>query len=240
MLSLRQSYRHPMKTKLTLTWLLAITSCVLAQSDPFAARGLSLSTPTTPRPITSKEVIRYPLKDVPIESEKFQKIFALAAEQEAKKKTLGRRSFRVSQSLAPGQHLGYWGSSTKQVLLLIPNGPLIADDSVISVPSASPTGELKQFTTVLGAVSTVEIHKADTEQQERPFDAIEFREKLMTGVTYQVKIQLPPKTCTHCNGFGKITDTSRNRSKDGKAPCPDCKGSGKQIITQPYEICWEK
>lgn len=63
--------------------------------------------------------------------------------------------------------------------------------------------------------------------------------RLLAGETFRIERSLKPISCKGCNGFGKVPDKgSGYRSKDGKLPCPACKGTGKVDCSQVIFVKW--
>jgi hypothetical protein len=176
----------------------------------------------------------YPMRDIPIDSPRFLKIFDLAAKTEEELARSAIHSFRVIQTVSPGRFLAHTSSGRQTVLLHLPD-QAHADDTWVRIRPVF-TKDLYEYVSVIGAKNTVEIVKEAPEPRE--FTPIELREKLMIGHTYQVEVLLPESSCESCNGFGRIPVRHGKRTGDGRQVCSRCKGSGKIQTLRRLIIEW--
>jgi hypothetical protein len=181
------------------------------------------------------EAVPYPIKGIPQESEKFKAIFREVAAAELQNNQKGKSYITILQTIAPGKFLAEI-TGDKTIALDLP-GATHADDTRFSLVLEN-SGELYRFTTVLGALRTVETYREAT--PANPLTTEQFLTNLQSGKTYFLPKQYPDATCKTCNGFGKTPNKGTQlRTGDAKAPCPDCDGKGKTPVWKTLHITWE-
>jgi len=191
--------------------------------------------------LKASEPIRYPMSGVAFESEKFKKVFLSVKQMQESRNKKRLPIFTIVQNISAGKYLVKDPKNRDSFALLeYPGAGLVADDTRVEA-AAVLTDRIYQYTTVLGAKKTIPVYEKVEIEEERAFDELEFREKLIAGTTYLIPMEMPPANCKECNGFGKVPGTTKyERRGDAKKFCDVCKGNGKVIIKQVFEVCWEK
>lgn len=184
----------------------------------------------------NEEAIRYPMVKADFESAKFSKIYDLVRVNQEKAENRRMRRFKVIQTLEAGKYLAVVPGFDGTLLLVIPGGELVADNSILSV-KAVKTEKMHQYKTVMGSMSTIPVWVPA--EEEREFTKTEFREKLMAGVIFEIWYPLENESCKTCIGSGKVASQPGRHSQDGKQLCKACAGHGKIQVLQKFEVVWE-
>ncbi|MBK1829565.1 hypothetical protein JIN77_02410 [Verrucomicrobiaceae bacterium R5-34] len=179
-----------------------------------------------------------PLRTLPADSPKLNKILTELAQKQAAERNNTKR-FKITQHIDHSHYLAYspsvMGRNNRLGIIrleLLERDSLIADDTWITV-HATETSKVYQYTTVLGAKSTVPIWK-EVELPEITNDSI--LQSLKRGNLYTIeKYSDKMGQCKKCIGSGKVFDA---RSASRKKMCQDCKGSGKVKIKLLINIRW--
>ena len=172
----------------------------------------------------------YPVKDIPLDSEKFERIYQevsnLVYEEDINKthpwrveilQTIQSRVYRVR-------------AGERTYLLEIPTEKKYADGEFVDV-DARPTGEVYSYTSVTGAKITIPVAEIPERMTKE-----EFLTRLKTGDSFEITVYTEP-VCNVCKGRGKVFNASKRAlAKAEKSKCKSCDGTGKTPVH--LEVVW--
>ena len=179
------------------------------------------------------KIINYPpLRNLPVDSPKLQKILSEIAGQEGGR--LLRRDgtamqFEVIQHIKGSHYLAkkMRGKETLAKLELSEKTKIIADGEFITV-TVNERDELYQYITVLGAKKTIPIWKESGIPDIHIITNQAILNRLKKGEKFTLdKRSSSQKQCKKCTGSGKVYSA---RSASKKQLCKDCGGRGKKRV----------
>ncbi len=154
------------------------------------------------------------------------------------KTPLPPRGITIVQTAGPGEFLATFPDNSEYLFLLRTPKKKYADGSNISVYTEK-TGELYKYTTVLGALKTIDVLKVVDGPATPTFPSPEqLFANIKDGINYPVDKTSAPAACKTCNGSGRVAVTKGSRFGDGKIECIACKGKGKTAAIQPIIVKW--
>ena len=169
--------------------------------------------------------IKYPIRNIPQESEKFFNIYKTVADYLLQKENAKHQTVTVKilQTIEPGFYRIKVGETN--YVAKIPGKPK-ADDTTVEMRLVD-TDEVYQYTTVLGAKATIKV-VAVPPAPERITPA-ELIAALKSGKEFLIPIGTQVERCSACAGFG-------GNALSGK--CRKCSGRGQWKVPQFYSIKW--
>jgi hypothetical protein len=169
----------------------------------------------------------YPVRGIPKDSEKFDRIYNAVADQlvEAEMKLLKKHEVEILQTISPQRYRVQIGDVT--YALEIPGKPL-PDGEVIMIPVVE-TEEVFQYTTVLGATSTIKV--AAIPEIPKRLTKDQFLMLLEAGKHFDITMGKTEVRCTGCGGFGKKSGLSEEA-------CGRCDGVGIFRVPVYYRVIW--
>lgn len=188
---------------------------------------LSLAYPSLLR---SEEAIDYPIRGIDPASDKFSKVYSEVtfALEMAKAKSRARSRVKVIQNIAEGAYLVSIG---KKNYVMMRHGGILTDDTELDLV-VTDTGEVYQYTSVLGAKKTVGIIK---EAEDSLMSREEFISRLKAGESFTLPLKVGERGCKKCYGRGK---TGGGLSGPPARVCTICDGGKKIPITKTFRIQW--
>lgn len=176
----------------------------------------------------------YPVRDIPIESDKFRAIFATvsAAEMALNFQKLGQSiKLKLVQNIAKQKYLAELGDQL--IAVDLQDGRKFADDTWIGV-NIQDTGEIYEYIAVLGNKKSVRLYR---EVKAPPLLTIEeFVTRLKKGESFIIEITAPKIPCRICEGTGVVTDNSSNGGR--KFRCTTCNGTSGSQSSAHYRVLW--
>jgi hypothetical protein len=177
----------------------------------------------------------YPVRDIPVESDKFRAIFASvsASEMASKLRQLAPHTrLQLVQNIAEQKYLAQLGGQIIAIELL-EGHKKYADDTRIEV-RIEDTGKIYEYIAVLGDKKSVHLYR---EQNAPPIMTIQdFVARLKKGESFIIQIDGRKIPCRVCGGTGKVTDNSSKESR--KILCDTCDGSGGSHSSAQYRVLW--
>lgn len=182
--------------------------------------------------VHASDVLPYPMRDIPIESDKFRKVLlhvnATALHFFRVQNEPNTLDLIVVQNLKDDRYLC---RVEERVILLIgyDSPKAIADGDTISVP-VTATNETYEYQTTAGSMKTVHILKA---VEDPPIlSPEEFVEKLKSGERFLFTTAQRNTACYQCRGTGK------GNMRNGRVLCDRCEGRG--ILDDPifFHAVW--
>jgi hypothetical protein len=177
--------------------------------------------------LAEEESTPYPLQAIDPDSDKFDRIFQEVAGQlyQAEKDAIKTYDVTILQTISPGRYRVRVGQTVYAAE--IPGKP-IADDEVVRLPLVE-TDEVYQYTTVLGANSTIKVAKIvdDPERLTRS----QFILLLQAGKHFPIQMGTFKEKCSNCGGFGMISSVS-------KIQCRVCSGRGGWVRPKMFDVHW--
>lgn len=172
----------------------------------------------------------YPVKDIPLDSEKFERIYQevsnLVYEEDINK--TNPWSVEILQTIQSRVYRVRAGERT--YLLEIPTEKKYADGEFVAV-DARPTGEVYSYTSVTGAKITIPVAEIPERMTKE-----EFLTRLKTGDSFEITVYTEP-VCNVCKGRGKVFNASKRAlAKAEKSKCKSCDGTGKTPVH--LEVVW--
>lgn len=179
----------------------------------------------------------YPVRGIPIESDKFRAIFASvsAAEMASKLPQIGPPTrLQLVQNIAGQKYLAQLGGQLIAIELLESHNKY-ADDTRIEV-RIEDTGKIYEYIAILGNKKSVRLYR-EQEQKAPPIMTIQdFVARLKKGESFIIQIDGRKIPCRVCGGTGKVTDNSSKESR--KILCDTCDGSGGSHSSAQYRVLW--
>lgn len=173
------------------------------------------------------EATSYPLRSVDPNSEKFARIYEEVAAQlyTAELDAIDTYNVTILQTISPGQYRVRVGETVYAVA--IPGKPL-ADEEVVELALVE-TDEVFQYTTVLGATSTIK--KAKLAESPEKLSKQQFMLLLEAGQKFPIQMGEEKINCTGCGGFGVTSSVT-------KVQCKRCRGQGGFMKAIIYSVQW--
>ena len=183
----------------------------------------------------SKEITYPPLRDLPADSPKLQKILSEIVQNQSASRDNTKR-LKISQHIDGSNYLADLMRHPRRGIVvkleLLKRDAIIPDDTWVTI-HAEETGKVYQYTTVLGAKKTVPIWKESTIPAITNESILEL---LKMGNSYTIeKLSDKKGQCKSCTGSGKVYDS---RSASRKKACKECGGSGKVKIKLRIKVRW--
>jgi hypothetical protein len=210
----------------------------------------------------------YPLRTVPLKSQRFLKVYEEAATQEWETRKRnggwkfyqqGQKTLRILQHIEGRRYLAEEETRLTSRLKTTTHHRTIAIDLIRDkrLPDGAglqgplwkggieweSTGKVHEYTSVAGAKKSVLLYsQVPVPKKYQRMELDEFVTRLKDGESFLVKMGTTLEPCKKCNGFGRIPDgktgNREKRSADRKIDCPDCKGKGKIQSPRVYRIKW--
>lgn len=177
----------------------------------------------------------YPVRGIPIESDKFRAIFASvsAAEMASKLKQIGPyTNVQLVQNIGGQKYLAQLGEERIAVDLL-EGHKKYADDTRIEV-RIEDTGKIYEYIAILGNKKSVRLYREEKVPAVMTIE--DFVARLKKGESFLIEIAGPKVLCRVCGGTGKVTDNSSKESR--KIRCDTCDGAGGSHSSAQYRVLW--
>jgi hypothetical protein len=178
----------------------------------------------------------YPVRAIPIESEKFKTIFATVAAEQMAAVARVRQKMRVKivQNIEHQRYLARLGEQLIAVDLVTDRK--FVDDTWIEA-QIEDTGEIYEYLAVLGNKKSIHLYREM--QEPHMMTVTEFVERLKKGESFLVRIAGKQKSCGVCAGTGKIGEASSTNVKSrSESRCMNCSGSGWIYPASLFRVLW--
>ena len=176
----------------------------------------------------------YPVKDIPLESEKFGSIFlsVSASEMAANLSKLGVYSrIKLVQNVAGQRYIGEFKEELIAIDLL-ESHKKYADDTELDI-CIEDTGEIYEYIAVFGNKKSVRLYREKGLPPKMTLEDFVVRLKKVESFIIQVPGQM--MNCKVCRGTGEVYDSSGVK----KIRCKSCGGVGGRRDTLSYRVVWE-
>lgn len=197
-----------------------VSSFLLPMTAMFLALRVWAADPTEPTP--------YPVRDIPQDSEKFEKIYEVVATQrlEAEMAALKTHEVEILQTISPGRYRVRIGETS--YAMEIPIGRTLADGEKVRLP-ALESDEVYQYTTVFGATATIKV--AVVPELPKRMTKQTFLRRLAAGETFEIAMNSEKVRCVVCGGFGYVSSVTKER-------CRRCYGEGIFEFPKRFLVMW--
>ncbi len=185
---------------------------------------------------SAEEPKDYPVRAIPIESEKFRAIFAtVAAEQRAAiERAREKMRVKIVQNIENQRYLARLGEQL--IAVDFASDRKVADDTWLEA-QIEDTGKIYEYLAVLGNKKSVHLYREM--QEPHMMSVTEFVERLKKGESFLVRIAGKQKSCGVCKGTGNIGETSSTNGKSrSESRCMNCSGSGWIYPSSLFRVLW--
>lgn len=168
----------------------------------------------------------YPVREIPTDSKRFDQIYETVATQELAAAMPKSIPLKIMQSVKASYYLVTVEDSI--LGLSVPEDTrTLVDDETVQLP-VRYTGEVFQYTSVLGATKTV--REIEVAPIPKKITKAEFILALQNGSKFTIQKGEAKDNCSACGGFGGSTLN--------KTTCRNCSGRGHFMRKLYFDVIW--